>query len=76
MTMRSHKATAGVVIVAVTLLTSPTPVERSDGTALAQQNSEIIGQDGTPMVLVTAGKFTFGDSSYNHPERRIYLDSF
>ena len=28
------------------------------------------------MTLVPAGKFTFGDGSYNSPQRQLYLDSF
>jgi formylglycine-generating enzyme required for sulfatase activity len=65
--MRLFGTATSLVIVAVTFLTLP---------ALAATRGEIIGQDGTPMALVTAGRFTFGDSSYNNAERRIDLGAF
>jgi formylglycine-generating enzyme required for sulfatase activity len=74
--MGPFSVATGMVIVAGTFLTSPSLAETSGRIALSQLSGEIIGQDGTPMALVTAGMFIFGDNSYNSPQRRIYLDSF
>jgi len=74
--MRPSGTATGMIVVAVTFMISPALAETSAGIVLSQLSGEIIGQDGTPMALVTAGRFTFGDSSYNNPQRRIYLDSF
>ena len=76
MTLRPFRSASGVVIIVVTFLTSPASAATGSGSALPQLSGEIIGLDGAPMALVTAGRFIFGDGSYNNPERRIYLDSF
>jgi len=37
---------------------------------------ELIGKDGAPMVLVSAGEFTMGGDSIDNPRHPVYLDAF
>ncbi len=37
---------------------------------------ELIGKDGAPMVLVSAGDFTMGGDSIDNPRHPVYLDAF
>jgi formylglycine-generating enzyme required for sulfatase activity len=37
---------------------------------------ELIGKDGAPMVLVSAGQFTMGGDSIDNPRHPVYLDAF
>ena len=37
---------------------------------------ELIGKDGSPMVLVPAGEFTMGGDSIDNPRHPVYLDAF
>ena len=37
---------------------------------------ELIGKDGAPIVLVSAGEFTMGGDSIDNPRHPVYLDAF
>jgi len=37
---------------------------------------ELIGKDGAPMVLVSAGEFAMGGDSIDNPRHPVYLDAF
>ncbi|HZC68984.1 MAG TPA: SUMF1/EgtB/PvdO family nonheme iron enzyme [Nitrospirales bacterium] len=37
---------------------------------------ELLGKDGTPMVLVPAGEFTMGGDRIDNPRHPVYLDAF